>query len=314
MPTETWDFNEWDLNVNHGFDYASCQGGNNEMSAAYLARWSGPFSEGQTTPVRKHLQDLIYIPPKASALDNNNIKSAIMNYGAISGSFYWNSGYLRSGGYYYPSGGSGNHMITIVGWDDNHAVSGAPGNGAYLCKNSWGSTWNGDGYFWISYYDGIMGYEELAVFDDADPVTNYDTIYQYDPLGWTIDYGWGTTTGWEANIFTASTNQEISAVSFYTTGPNTAYEVYVYTDSNSGPRSGTLKATKTGTIAYSGYHTVTITPVPVTSGQKFSVVVKLTTPNDPSPIPLEYPLGGYSSGARASAGQSYVSFGWELVD
>ena len=160
MPTETWDFNEWDLNVNHGFDYASCQGGNNEMSAAYLARWSGPFSEGQTTPVRKHLQDLIYIPPKASALDNNNIKSAIMNYGAISGSFYWNSGYLRSGGYYYPSGGSGNHMITIVGWDDNHAVSGAPGNGAYLCKNSWGSTWNGDGYFWISYYDGIMGYEE----------------------------------------------------------------------------------------------------------------------------------------------------------
>ena len=27
------------------------------------------------------------------------------------------------------------------------------------------------------------------------------------------------------------------------------------------------------------------------------------------PIPLEYPLGGYSSGARASAGQSYVSSG-----
>ena len=156
---------------------------------------------------------------------------------------------------------------------------------------------------------GSWGTKRLAVFDDADPVTNYDTIYQYDPLGWTIDYGWGTNTGWEANIFTASTNQEISAVSFYTTGPNTAYEVYVYTDANSGPRSGTLKATKTGTIAYSGYHTVTITPVPVTSGQKFSVVVKLTTPNDPSPIPLEYPLGGYSSGARASAGQSYVSSG-----
>jgi len=179
----------------------------------------------------------------------------------------------------------------------------------YPDEGSMTSSWNGGSYFWVSYYDGIMGYEELAVFDDADPATNYDTIYQYDPLVWTIDYGWGTTSGWEAHIFTASTNQEIDVVSFYTTGPNTAYEVYVYTDANSGPRSGTLKATKTGTIAYSGYHTVTITPVPVSNGQKFSVVVKLTTPNDVSPKPLEYPLSGFSSDARASAGQSYVSSG-----
>ena len=78
MLAESWDFSEWDLNVNHGFDIPSCQGGNNDMSSAYLARWSGPFSEGQTTPVRKHVQDIIYIPPKASALDNNNIKNAII--------------------------------------------------------------------------------------------------------------------------------------------------------------------------------------------------------------------------------------------
>ena len=37
MPAESWDFNEWDLNANHGFDIASCQGGNNDMSAAYLS-------------------------------------------------------------------------------------------------------------------------------------------------------------------------------------------------------------------------------------------------------------------------------------
>ena len=307
MPTENRDFYEGDLNANSGFDYGSCNGGNNEMSAAYFARWSGPLNEGTSSPVQKHVQDVIYLPPRSGATDNDNFKSAIMNYGGISASFYWNSAYLSSSGYYYPSGGSGNHMITIAGWDDSHAVSGAPGVGAFLCKNSWGSTWDGDGYFWISYYDGILGHEEQAVFHDAEPTTNYDTVYQYDPLGESIDYGYSSTTGWAANIFTASSNQAINSVGFYTTDVNCAYTVYVYSGVTSGPRTGTLQSTTTGTIPYAGYHTVSINPVQVQNGQKFSVVVKLTNPSSHYTIALEYPLSGYSTGARASSGQSYVS-------
>ncbi len=48
----------------------------------------------------------------------------------------------------------------------------------------------------------------------------------------------------------------------------------------------------------------------MSSGQKFSVVVKLINPssgNYPYPIAVEYPVSDYSSSATASSGQSYFS-------
>jgi hypothetical protein len=57
-----------------------------------------------------------------------------------------------------------------------------------------------------------------------------------------------------------------------------------------------------------GYHTVLLdSAVPLRTGQKFSVVVRLTTPGYDYPIPLEYPHPGYSSQARANPGESYAS-------
>jgi len=202
----------------------------------------------------------------------------------------------------------------VVGWDDNFAASNfstaPPGNGAFLIKNSWGTGWGNSGYFWISYYDTCAARYDSALFT-GESLVDYSAVYQYDPLGATSALGYGAgVPAWCANMFTATTSQSLVAASTYFLANNTPYELYVYTGcSASAPRSGTVVATKSGTIVNAGYHTIILdSPVALTNGQLFSIVFKLTTPGYCCPIPMERPFSGYSSAAVASAGQSFYSY------
>ena len=323
MPGESCDFSENNLKNLHGFDIASCSGGNRTMSAAYLARWSGPVSEaddpyGSTsrtglTP-QKHVQDIIYLPNRASVMDNDTIKQAVMDYGAVYTTYYHNNTYYKSStaAYYYNGTSQANHAVAIVGWDDSYSATNfntpPPGNGAFIIRNSWGTYWGKAGYFYLSYYDSRLGKTENAVFT-AEPATNYDTIYQYDPLGWIANTGYGGNTAWFANVFTATSGSNIAAASWYTAALNSTYELYIYLNPTNGPMNTSGPAAQvSGTMTWAGYHTVKLsTSVPVSAGQRFSVVVKMSTPGYGYPIPLERPYSGYASAATASAGQSYIS-------
>lgn len=324
MPAENWDFSENNLKNLSGFDIACCSGGNRTMSTAYLARWQGPVAEADdrynagscASPVvapKKHVQQVIYLPTRSGPLDNENLKQAVMTFGAVYTTYYHSNSYYNSStrSYYYPGGGQSNHAVCIVGWDDSYPRSRfsttPPGDGAFLIRNSWGSWWGDSGYFWMSYYDNTLGRSENAVFR-AEPATNYNAIYQYDQLGWISSAGYGTTNAWFANVFTATSNGYISAASWYSGSPNASYTLYVYVNPTSGPIGPAPAATKSGTLTYAGYNTVALdSGVPVSAGQKFSVVVQLNTPGYGYPIPLERPYSGYASKATASAGQSYMS-------
>ncbi len=324
-PGESLDFSENNLKNQHGFDIACCDGGNRSMATAYLARWEGAISEQQdpysagscTSPSSltsaKHVQEVIFIPTRSGFLDNDTLKQAVMQYGAVYTSYYHGDAYYKSstGAYYYNGTNQPNHGVCIVGWDDNYDKSNfltpPPGNGAFIIRNSWGTWWGLSGYYYMSYYDTQLSSENAAF--TAESGTNYDGIYQYDMLGWTGSAGYGGNTAWFGNVFTAVATSNVAAASFYTASPNSTYEVRVYVNPTNGPvnASGPV-ATVTGSIALEGYHTVKLpTPVPITTGQKFSVVVKLTTPGYGYPVPLERPYSGYSSIATASAGQSFMS-------
>src|SRR6185369_2906886 len=128
------------------------------------------------------------------------------------------------------------------------------------------------------------------------------------PLGKTGSLGYGNETAWFANIFTASGTESITSVGFHAASAGSTYDWYIYTGVTTGPRTGTLAASGSGlTLAEPGYHVVPVTPVPVTTGQKFSVVIRLTTPGYNYPIPMERPVAGYTSQAVAAAGQSFYS-------
>jgi uncharacterized repeat protein (TIGR01451 family) len=336
LTNETWDFSENNLNVLSGFDYGCCSIGDSAMCAAYLARWSGPVSESDdpetysncTTvagvAARKHVQEVLFLPVRTSSTDNNTIKQAVMTYGAVDTAFVITGGAANrppssdtnynasTYAYYFFSTLPPDHEVAIVGWDDDFAASNftspPPGNGAFIVRNSWGTAWGQSGYFYISYYDYWIGRVENAVFVSPDPTDKYSRIYQYDPLGWVGSYGYGGGQAWGANIFTAAGNEQLRAVSFYTPTVNAMYQIYVYTNTTSGPTSGTLASSTSGTNALPGYFTIALpTPVNLTAGLPFSVAVRFTAWGCTNPIPVQYALAGYSSSATAAPGQSYFS-------
>ncbi len=340
MPGENRDFAEDNLVLRSGYGTTSStasdlynMGGNYLMSTAYLARWEGPvnessdaygdsFTPGGLSPTN-HVQQVDWIPARASATDNANVKTAVMDLGAVYVSMYFtgsssgSSYYRASTAAYYFNGTttSGNHAVLIVGWDDNYSASNfatrPAGNGAFLVRNSWGTSWGNAGYFWVSYYDTCFGRtDDLAAFDNAEATTNYSGVYQYDQLGCTTQMYYGSSSGgvgWFGNVFTATSTDTVTAVSFYTLYPGTSYEIYT------GASLAGKTLNTTGTMNYMGYHTVTLSsPLSITQGEKFAVAVKVVTPSTVTdankyPVAIEYPFSGYSEKATASSGQSYIS-------
>ncbi len=335
LPGEATDFSENNLKNLHGFAYhPNTGGGNREMATAYVARWSGPVNENDdpfvatstsstaSLTVRKHVQHVTYIPDRAASTDNANIKQALMTYGVVATTMYWDDAYYRATTYSFfnPSVTSSNHMVAIVGWDDAYPASNFtinPGmNGAFIIKNSWGAAWGNSGYFYISYADRAIG-KANSSFYNGEATTNYTRVYQYDTLGQTGSAGYNSPTAWMANVFTATAAEQIKAVGVYALTANTTYQVSGYLNPTDGPLSATAAFTQTGTISEPGYHTIMLTtPMSVTAGQKFSLVMRVTSSGYGYPLPLERPIAGYSSAATASAGQSYMSadgVGWADV-
>ncbi len=325
LPGENRDFAEIDLARNHGFDWTECAGGNTNMSEAYLARWAGPYNETDypypysasisagTASVQKHVQTVMWLPARASSTDNDTIKWFLTNYGAITFALYWDDSYFDStdNSYYFPTAHYVDHEICFIGWDDNFDKSKfanmPAGNGAFLCKNGWGTSWGDGGYFWLSYYDPTI--TDMAVFTDAESVTNYKYIYQYDPLGVTNGFGYNALICWGANVFTASTSDPLNAFGFII-NDSCSITYSIYKNPTAGnPTSGTLMSSGTiGTYSYAGYYTYVLpTPVSLNSGDRFSIVIKYANSSYIYPLPIEGYVSGYSSAAANAVGQSYYS-------
>lgn len=332
LPKEKWDFSENNMvnllseNCPDGYDREVGGGGNELMSTGYLARWSGPVSEAddpykpggepecrQYTPL-KHINRVLYLPDRRNATDNAAIKTAIMNYGAVFSTIYYEDSSFQAdnSAYYYKGSLPSNHAICLVGWDDSYSrkkfASRPPGNGAFIAQNSWGTDWGDKGCFYISYHDARVGTHN-ALFNRTDPPTRFNTLFQYDLLGWVTSVGYGPTEAWFANIFRTEAPVQIGAASWYAASPASQYELYLYQEPEPGnPSSGKLLLSQKGTIESASYFTRLLTPAQaIGARQAFSLVLKLSTPEYNYPVPVQMPIEGYSSKARSAPGQSFVS-------
>lgn len=251
----------------------------------------------------------------------NQIKQHIMNYGGIStytkasDPQYFNSN--NTAYYCNDSSSLPDHAVTIVGWDDNYAISNfrsscRPLNkGAYIILNSWGTGYGNTGYYYISYEDSLIEKSLIGVLKTEN--INYDNIYQYDELGFDTakTVANGSSEVYISNVFsTKSKNEILNQISVFLAESS---DVEIYANVSSDDKTAIKKIKTVEQLEY-GYHTITLdTPLKIT-GDKFVIAAKiLNSSSGKAYVPLEMNFASNNQGsnfwdtATGSVGQSYIS-------
>ena len=259
------------------------------------------------------------------------VKKMILDYGAVSWSYYNASQYWNKNSYYNYVGGTSsaktNHAIMAVGWDDNYAKENfqedhQPENdGAWIIRNSWGNSQGEDGYMYISYEDVSLGSANPVYAVTVCDASKYDNNYFYGNTAFSTST---IAVRRAAQIYTMKSEnavrEKLTAVSLLIGSSDVDYELQVYKnpDMESGiitnPTSGTpmLDTPQTGTLGYAGFHTIALdTPLVFDADDKVSVV--LTFPETKPSMYFDRSYtddGGQQQGVHVIAkGQSFYSSG-----
>jgi C1A family cysteine protease len=333
--------------VNNGprFDRSPVDGGNFDMVAAYLTSGLGsvlssdvPFTDphGHTETLADKSPNFFTASIQAdirgidiSIYDATAIKQSIMNNGAVVASIYADNDMYPSyntnkyfnkttNSYFCNVGGDSthitNHDITFVGWDDNYsrnnfAATKPTNNGAWIVKNSWGTSWGSSGYFYLSYDEPETKMNEIGSISDMALHNPVNKIYIADESGMISTDGWDNTTESldSANIFANDNFDKYLKSVMIATDSNFQGKIkigqgnsIIEARQNSYYNSDYLRVTKSN----SGYATYDLsTPVQLT-GAFFSIEVDIAP--GLSKIGVETPILGLNSSAIIQKGTSYM--------
>lgn len=295
-------------------------GGNSEEVAGVLASGSGiareedyPYYRNEISKMGNYSESERFLPECDVCLESyvrfeknesDAIKSWIKTHGSVTvnyyhdDNFYSNTGKEKTGecAYFtsevYEDGI--NHEVAVIGWDDNFSVdnflaeSKPSGNGAWLCKNSWGKNFGDNGYFWLSYEDvniGTFSGFSLAKKNECQNLYSYNGRLSNTRL---------KTVAKDvrlANVFVAEESEKLFAVTLFDFAEKTEMTVCVYTDiadDFANPECGKLVASKEHVVTESGYETVELgTEIYIEKGSRFSVVVKMKGTGEEISYPVE---------------------------
>lgn len=300
------DLSEENMAVCHEFEWGINDGGNDMIAAAYLTRLDGPATEASdpysksefaTCPnwpisIPAYVPTVLWLPS-----DVEIVKKAILDYGAVTSSIHVDQNpfdgsllSMNSSDYTFYYGGTEpvNHAVLIVGWDDTKTVTGgaaSPGQstGAWIVKNSWGSSWSDDGYFYVSYEDTRF-LNSVSVFPERIPKSEIDTLYMYDRLGMTSSYGYREETASAMAKFTATDENFINKVGTFINSSGAVIDIEIYEDFDGIAPEGLIASIENQFCKFPGYYTFDI---PALVNGDYYVKIKYNTPGYSYPIPVE---------------------------
>jgi C1A family cysteine protease len=314
----------WDLSENHakecnwkelnnyeypaGNPWGSCDGGNAKMIADLYSQTGSVLEAcnpyvasdvacGTTCPYQQSVLDYRLI--SGNSVPNTEVlKQYIYDNGPVHVSIYadatqgFTTSYDGSTTLNYNSPADyTNHGVLIVGW--SNSLPPVPGGSlpadGWIVKNSWGTGWGNNGYFYMTYGAGNIGYNSGFVYD-WQPYDVDGDIWYYDEDGWNTAIGQsgGTnTTAWILAKYIPDSNTQVARVELWTTDATTDVDVYLYDDFGTAPNN--LLASKlNSSFGEAGYHSVALdSRVTVSNGDAVYAVVKVTNANYGYPIALD---------------------------
>ncbi len=302
-----YDLSDNNLKYCHSFLPERSTYGNAWMTTAYFARQSGPLLEeqdpypggtsqpGVDCPIGEApaflVRDSRYPPG-----DMSIIKQLVMNMGSVWSLMYINASYYNDVDYTYYYGGDHpvNHVLNIVGWDNDKITAG--GVGAWICQNTWGTSWGDNGYVYVSYNDS-----QMLVYNAYFPIKvdyNDDTrVLLYDELGNYFSVGYEQEIAYAIQKHVITENMLIQDIGTYAMAYGTQFEMEVYEnfDEANGVLSNLLGTMSQKTVEHPGFYTFPMNEqFPVWVGDEIYVKVKYLTPAYEYPIPIEEFIEDYA--------------------
>ena len=311
--------NDFDISIDEGGDYY--------MIMSYLSGWKGPVLEKldpygddyspDGLPAAAHVQEMRLL----AELSMREVKERIQRFGPVQSSLNLSRDMTAAGSpwyrkdtaaYFVPLSKTLDHDVVVLGWDDSYPkenfATEPQRDGAWICQNSWGSDFGEDGIFYVSYEDANLFSHGGICYSRVDAPDNYRTILQNDSLGWQGRLGYGRKEAYFACVFTAPTSSSLAAVGFYTTGRDSIYRVGVIRGYE-GPESlEKAEFYAGGWIEDAGFATIDFeNAVPLDPGERFAVVVWISTPGQERPVAVEMAKDKYTAGVTTEGRETYLS-------
>ena len=342
------------LNDNgYGWNRNSYDGAPTQVAPGYLTSYLGGVKLERDIPYECYTDALkpgnmdickgLYNVTDLEYVDNdiNKVKEAIIKYGAVATTFYKSSTYLNKEKCAYNcktnNSYGANHNVIIVGWDDNYSKDNfknnykPDNNGAWLIKDSNGTSTSEGGYLWISY-------EDKYILDTSVNKLNYairnirktddgSKVYEYDDYGATSNLSLKVNGNKAqkmvyANVFDFTSDYNIlDKVMINTKAEGAKYSIYYgYVFGNEPVIDyNSMILLKSGIVDFKGYMTFDFDDIEIPKG-KGAIVVELDGTDENINVSLGcekdlyYTDGNLAYKANAALGESYIYSEGKVID